>query len=116
MSASDDREAIAVDWEEVERSAEFQALVRSRRSFVVPATAFFLAWCSLYVLLAAYARDLMATQLVPGLTVGFALALSQVLMTWVITFLYLRKSDRELAPLERRAAERAGRPPGGGAR
>ena len=33
-----------VDWEGIERSEEFQELVKRRRSFVVPATIFFLAY------------------------------------------------------------------------
>jgi hypothetical protein len=34
--------------------------------------------------------------------------MSQVLVTWAVTWTYLRKADREFAPLEQRVAERAG--------
>jgi uncharacterized membrane protein (DUF485 family) len=38
---------------------------------------------------------------------AFLLAVAQVLMTWVVTALYLRAADRDFEPLERRAAEAA---------
>ena len=49
----------------------------------------------------------MGESLYEGFTVGYALALSQFVMTWVLAWLYLRRSDRVFDPLARRAAERA---------
>jgi uncharacterized membrane protein (DUF485 family) len=40
-----------------------------------------------------------------GLTVGYALALTQFVMVWVLGAWYLRKADREFDPLAERAAE-----------
>ena len=42
-----------------------------------------------------------------GLTVGYVLALTQFVMTWVLGWLYLRKADRVFDPLAKRAAEAA---------
>jgi hypothetical protein len=42
-----------------------------------------------------------------GLTVGYTLALSQFVMTWVLGWLYLRKADRVFDPLAARAREAA---------
>jgi uncharacterized membrane protein (DUF485 family) len=95
------------DWEAAERSQEFQALVHSRRRFVIPATAFFLAWYLAFVLLAGYAKDFMGSSIYEGFTVGYALALSQFVMVWVLAWAYLRKADRDFEPLERAAAEKA---------
>ena len=39
-----------------------------------------------------------------GLTVGYALALSQFVMTWVLGWLYLRKADQGLRPARRASA------------
>ena len=39
------------DWERIERSDEFRELVRRRRSFVIPATIFFLAFYMGFILL-----------------------------------------------------------------
>ncbi|HVL94965.1 MAG TPA: DUF485 domain-containing protein [Solirubrobacteraceae bacterium] len=106
-----------VDWEAIERSPEFQELVKRRRKFVVPATIFFLVWYLGFILLAGYAESFMAERIYQGLTVGYVLALTQFLMVWVLAWMYLRKADREFDPLERKAAERASMVErGGGAR
>ena len=97
-----------IDWEAAERSPEFRELVSRRRSFVVPATVFFLAWYFGFVILAGYAPDFMGEEfLVDGLTVGYVFALSQFVMVWGLAAWYLRKSDRVFDPLAKRAAERA---------
>lgn len=96
-----------VDWAAAERSPEFQDLVRRRRGFVLPATAFFLAWYFGFIVLAGYAPDFMGQSIYEGLTVGYVLALSQFVMTWGLGFLYLRKADRVFDPLAEQAARRA---------
>ncbi len=95
-----------IDWIAAERSEEFQQLVRRRRRFVVPATLFFLAWYFGFIILAGYAPDFMGEEfLTDGLTVGYMLALSQFVMTWVLGWMYLRRSDRVFDPLAARARE-----------
>ena len=95
-----------IDWQSAERSPEFQALVRKKKSFVIPGTIFFLSWYFGFVVLAGYAPDFMGREfLTDGLTVGYVLALSQFVMTWVLGAWYLRKSDREFARLAERAAK-----------
>jgi hypothetical protein len=42
-----------------------------------------------------------------GLTVGYAFALSQFLMTWVLGWMYLRRANRVFDPLAAKARERA---------
>jgi uncharacterized membrane protein (DUF485 family) len=97
-----------IDWEAAERSPEFRELVRKRRAFVVPATAFFLIWYFGFIILAGYAPDFMGEEfLTDGVTVGYALALTQFIMTWVLGWMYLRRADRQFDPLAARAAERA---------
>jgi uncharacterized membrane protein (DUF485 family) len=102
-----ERKGEAIDWVAVERSPEFQELVRSRRRFVVPATIFFLTWYLGFIVLAAEAPDFMGESIYEGFTVGYALALSQFVMTWVLGWLYLRRADRDFDPLAERAARRA---------
>jgi uncharacterized membrane protein (DUF485 family) len=101
------------DWEAIEHSPEFQELVRKRRSFVVPATIFFLAWYIGFIILAGYAEDFMGESVYQGLTVGYLLALSQFVMTFGLGFWYLRKADRDFDPLARRAVERIAHPEAG---
>lgn len=95
----------AVDWEAIERSPEFQELVRRRRRFVIPCTVFFLSWYMGFILLTAYAQDFMGERVYQGLTVGYCLALSQFAMVVILGLWYLRKSDREFDPLAERAIE-----------
>jgi uncharacterized membrane protein (DUF485 family) len=95
------------DWERIERSPEFQELVRKRRSFVVPATIFFLAYYMAFILLAGYAKDFMASSVYEGLTVGYCLALTQFVMVFTLGIMYLRKADRDYDPLAARVVEMA---------
>ena len=96
-----------VDWEGIERSDEFQELIKRRRSFVVPATIFFFSYYMAFILLAGYAPDFMAESVYEGLTVGYCLALTQFLMVFVLGLWYLRKADREFDPLADAAVEAA---------
>ena len=96
------------DWEAVERSPEFRELIKRKKAFVIPATIFFLAWYFGFIILAGYAPDFMGEEFITdGLTVGYVLALSQFVMTWVLGWLYLRKADRQFDPLAQRAREAA---------
>jgi uncharacterized membrane protein (DUF485 family) len=106
QTAVGDRGAEAVDWEAIERSPEFRQLVTRRRRFVLPATIFFLGWYFGFIALAGYAEGFMGRSLYQGFTVGYALALSQFVMTWGLGWLYLRKADREFDPLARRIVDR----------
>jgi uncharacterized membrane protein (DUF485 family) len=107
-----------VDWEAVERSPEFKELIAKRRSFVLPATIFFLAWYFGFILLAGYAEDFMESRVYEGLTVGYCLALTQFVMVAALGIMYLRRSERVYDPLAREAVQRAlqagrERPPAG---
>ena len=95
-----------IDWEAIEASPEFQELVRTRRSFVVPGTIFFLSWYMGFILLAAYAEDFMSERVYQGLTVGYCLALTQFVMVLVLGIMYLRRADRVYDPLAAKAIER----------
>ena len=103
---ADDTPRRDIDWEAIEVSPEFQELVRTRRSFVVPATIFFLTWYMGFVVLAAYAEDFMSERVYQGLTVGYCLALTQFVMVLVLGIMYLRRSDRVYDPLAAKAIER----------
>ncbi len=117
-----ERKEQPVDWIAAERSPEFRELIARKRRFVVPATLFFLAWYLGFIALAGYAPDFMGESIYEGFTIGYALALSQFVMTWVLGWLYVRKADDEFEVLAERAAARAievgragdGRPTAGG--
>ena len=101
-----------VDWEGIERSPEFQELVKARRKFVVPATIFFLSWYLGFIILAGYAEDFMARSVYEGLTVGYVLALTQFVMVAVLGLWYLRRANRVYDPLADKVARLAEEGPG----
>lgn len=95
-----------VDWVAAERSSEFRELIKRKKAFVLPATIFFLTWYFGFIILAGYAPDFMGEEfLFDGFTIGYALALTQFVMTWVLGAMYLRKADKVFDPLAARAAE-----------
>ena len=96
------------DWEGIERSERFRELVHKRRSFVVPATIFFLVYYMAFILLCGYAPDFMAESVYQGLTVGYCLALTQFVMVFALGIMYLKRADRDYDPLAERVVEMAG--------
>jgi uncharacterized membrane protein (DUF485 family) len=102
-------ETTRIDWEGIEGSPEFRELVAKRRSFVVPATIFFLAFYMGFILLCGYAPDFMGESVYQGLTVGYCLALTQFVMVGVLGLWYMRKADREYDPLADKVVEMASR-------
>ena len=95
------------DYERIERSPEFQELVRKRRSFVLPATIFFLAYYMGFILLTGYAEDFMASSVYEGLTVGYCLALTQFVMVFALGLMYLKRADRDYDPLAQKVVDMA---------
>jgi len=87
------------DFVEVANSPEFQTLRRTLRRFVFPATAVFLLWYALYVLLSAFARSFMSTKVVGHINIALIFGLLQFVSTFVIAWLYARYADRQLDPL-----------------
>lgn len=89
----------APDWAAAQASPDFQELRRRLRGFVFPVTAGFLAWYLLYVLLASFATDFLATPVLGNINLGLILGLLQFVSTFAITVVYIRYADRVLDPL-----------------
>jgi uncharacterized membrane protein (DUF485 family) len=88
----------SVDWEAIERSPEFRALDSSRRRFALVWGGGIVGACAAFVVLAYLAPDLFGEALSWG--VGVAL----IVGTWIVSFAYLRRSDREWSPMEQSIA------------
>ena len=101
------RDGDRVDWVAAEQSPEFKELIAKKRRFVLPATIFFLSWYFGFILLAGYAPSFMGESIYEGFTVGYALALSQFVMVWVLSYMYLKRADRNFDPLADKAARTA---------
>ncbi len=100
-----DTGAPAPDWEAIERSPDFQQLVRSRRRFAWAAGTIGIGLGALYVVLAGVAPDLMGTHLFGSMSLGFAGGVGLIVLTWAITLLYMYRSERVWGPLEHRIRE-----------
>ena len=83
----------------MKESPEFVALRRRLRGFAFPMTALFLLWYVAYVLLASYARELMATPVLGGINLGLVIGLAQFATTFALTAAYVRFARRRLDPL-----------------
>ena len=90
----------------MKESPEFVALRRRLRGFAFPMTALFLLWYVAYVLLASYARDLMATPVLRGINLGLVIGLAQFATTFALTAAYVRFARRRLDPLAAQLRER----------
>ncbi|MCF6521570.1 DUF485 domain-containing protein [Streptomyces sp. JJ36] len=77
----------------------FQDLKRRLMVFVFPMSIAFFAWYLLYVLMSAYARDVMATELFGRVNLALVFGLLQFVSTFGIAVLYSRFAARRLDPL-----------------
>ncbi|MCW2812643.1 MAG: rane protein [Nocardioides sp.] len=86
-------------YDSLQASEEFAELRRRYRSFVLPATAVFLAWFLLYVVMSNWANDFMATKVVGNINVALVFGLLQFVTTFLIAYVYSRYSTARLDPL-----------------
>jgi len=80
-----------VEWDQIAGTDEFRALLAARARFIVPATAFFLAYYFALPLLVGYAPGVMKTQVVGVVNLAYLYALSQFAMTWILAYLFVRR-------------------------
>ncbi len=85
---------------------EFTQLRAAYRNFVFPATAAFLSWYLLYVVLSMWAQDFMSTKVVGNINVALVFGLLQFATTFALAWLYSRHSTAKLDPLARELTER----------
>ncbi|WP_307793583.1 DUF485 domain-containing protein [Microbacterium stercoris] len=88
----------SIDYIAEENSPRFRELKRTHRSFVFPLSAFFLIWYFVYVLLAGWAKDFMATPVFGDINVGLLIGLGQFVTTLIITLWYVRFANAKLDP------------------
>jgi uncharacterized membrane protein (DUF485 family) len=85
-----------------QRSPEFAGLRKALRGFIFPMAIAFLAWYALYVVLSAYARGFMATEVIGNINVALVFGLLQFVSTFVIAWVYARYANRKLDPVAER--------------
>ena len=88
-------------YDRLHESSEFIELRKRYRGFVIPATAAFLAWYLLYVVLSNWAPGLMGAKVVGNINVALIFGLLQFVTTFGLAWLYSRFSNAKLDPLAR---------------
>lgn len=101
------------DWKAVEAYPEFRELVASRQRFVVRVGGVAMLLAFAFVVLSGVAPDLLGEQIIGKMSLGFLGGVAMVVMTWIVTYWYMRRSDRVWGPLERQVLARAERDRGG---
>ena len=85
--------------ERVQAGPDFTELRRRLRGWVFAMSAAFLLWYLAFVLLASYAREVMATPVSGSITVGLLVGLAQFASTFALTAAYVRFARRRIDPL-----------------
>jgi uncharacterized membrane protein (DUF485 family) len=80
------------DWDGIAESRDFRDLQDSRRRFLVPSIAFFSAYFVVFLCLLGWAPDAMSEQVLGNISVALILGASIVFLTFVMAWLYTRKS------------------------
>ena len=93
------------EFRRVQASPEFAHLKRVFRSFAFPMTVVFLVWYLAYVLGSIFAKDLMMTSVFGNVTVGFLFGIGQFVSTFLITWLYIRHSTKNVDPIAEKLRE-----------
>jgi len=88
-------------YDELHASEDFIELRRRFKRFVFPATAAFLAWYLLYVVMSNWADDFMSKKVIGNINVGLVFGLLQFVSTFLIAWLYSRYMNRNVDPLAR---------------
>ena len=102
-------------YDELHESADFVELRRRFRSFVFPATAAFLGWYLLYVVMSNWADDFMSKQVVGNINIALVFGLLQFASTFFLAWLYSSYMNRKVDPLARDVELRFNNESNGGA-
>ena len=98
----------AREWDDLADEPEFQALLRARRRFTIPAVIFALAFFFALPLSIACAPQFMSQSIAGGMTRAWAFALLQFVMAWVLLAIYMNEArtfDESAARIAERAHE-----------
>ncbi len=80
------------EWERLENDLDFQALSYSKMHFIVPATIFFIIYYFALPVSVGYFSGLMETKIIGSINVAYVFALSEFVMAWVLTGMYVRRA------------------------
>lgn len=79
-------------WDTIADSKEFQHLMATKKTFIVPAFIFFVVYYFALPALVGYAPQLMSTKIGP-VNLAYLFALSQFFVAWIIAALYVKAAN-----------------------
>ena len=79
-------------WDKIAESKEFQDLMATKKTFIVPAFIFFIVYYFALPVLVGYAPGFMSTKIGP-VNLAYLFALSQFFVAWIIAGLYVRAAN-----------------------
>jgi len=80
-------------WDEIAESREFNDLMATKKTFIVPAFVFFVVYYFALPVLVGYAPQFMATKVIGRVNLAYLFALSQFFVAWIIAALYVRAAN-----------------------
>jgi uncharacterized membrane protein (DUF485 family) len=81
-------------WTRIAQSPRYEALLRSKRAFILPASVFFILYYFALLILVGWFPDLMKKPVFGPINIAYLFALSQFFMAWILAFLYVRKAGQ----------------------
>jgi uncharacterized membrane protein (DUF485 family) len=84
--------ASQLTWDKIADSKEFQDLMATKKTFIVPAFIFFVVYYFALPVLVGYAPQFMSTKVGP-VNLAYLFALSQFFVAWLIAALYVRAAN-----------------------
>ena len=81
-------------WPRLAQSPRYQALLRAKSAFILPASVFFILYYFALLVLVGWFPDLMKKPVVGPINIAYLFALSQFFMAWIVAFLYVRKAGQ----------------------
>lgn len=93
------------DMTDTDKVKQLEALATQRWRIALQLTLAMMAIYFGFILLVAYAKGAMGTQLVPGLSLGILLGALVIVAAWVLNWIYVRWANREYDEAIRRLGE-----------
>jgi uncharacterized membrane protein (DUF485 family) len=84
-----DEDVDVAEWNAIAATAEFRALLKEKRRFIIPATVFFVIYYFALPYLVGYHPDLMQQKVWGEMNWAYLFALSQFFMAWILAAIYV---------------------------
>lgn len=82
------------EWEKLSQAPDFQALYKKKMGFIIPATIFFLVYYFALPISVGYYTTFMETKVIGDINLAYLFAISEFVMAWVLTWLYVSQAKK----------------------